>query len=160
MLALAPGMFSPYEPANDAERATLEASWAHGTLQRHLVRLLEFIDRHRDDLRTLATDPGDPLAIAHAMKRLIIHLGTVHHRSEMDDQVRAIHDEIWICGERGSYDREFIKHDWTSRHASNWRRWRIKEYLFVVDHSVGAIFEGMHHGQGAAGAEQEVGRGF
>lgn len=146
-------MFSLYEPANDAERSTLEASWASGTLQRHLVRLLEFIDRHRDDLRTLAPDPGDSMAIVHAMKRLIIHLGTVHHRSEMDDQVRAIHDEIWICGERGSYDREFIKHDWTSRHASNWRRWRIKEYLFVTDHSVSEIVAHVRNGHVLSGSE-------
>jgi len=152
MLLPAPGMFSNFEPANDAERATLEASWAQGRLQRHLARLLEFIDRHRADLCLLATDPQDPLAIVHATKRLIIHVGTVHHRSEMDDQLRAIHDEIWICGEKGSYDRAFITRDWTSRHASNWRCWRLKEYLFVADHSVEAIFARMHEVRPASSA--------
>jgi len=135
---------SHYAPANDAERATLEEHWAGGRLQERLTRVLEFVERHREEIRwraSAATAAPDPLAFVETVKRLIIEAGSVHHRSEMHDQVRAIHDEIWIRGERGDYDREFITRNWTSRHAAAWRHWRLKEYVFVANHAVGAITE-------------------
>lgn len=122
-----------YAPANDAELRTLQEDWADGELLTHAVRLVEFIDRHRADILALAGPGADAAVKVQTIKRQIIRLESVCTLSEMLDQRRAIHDEIWFRGERGEYDRHHIVHDWTSRHAAAWRRWRLKEYLFVVD---------------------------
>jgi hypothetical protein len=131
--------FAPYQPANDAERDTLEAGWSSGKLQRHGTRLLAFVQRNREVILRSAGERRDAEALLNATKRLIIEAGVVHPSSEMRDQVQAIADEIWIRGERGEYDRTYIAHEWTSLHAANWRRWRLKEYLFVADRCAAEI---------------------
>ena len=122
-----------FAPENAAEFTALETSWANGKLRRHVERLLTFVERNRGDILRLAGDACDGEALLSTTKRLIVQAGSVHPPSEMRDQAREIQDEIWICGERGEYDRTNIAHEWTSRHAANWRRWRLKEYLFVAD---------------------------
>jgi hypothetical protein len=123
---------SDLEPANDGERIALELSWARGALDRYLGRLLTFVDRNRAEIVQLA-DGEDPDALVEAAKRVVVRAGHVDLSSEMRDQVQRICDEIWIRGERGDYDRAHITQEWTSLHAANWRRWRIKEYVFVID---------------------------
>lgn len=128
-----------YAPANDAEWRTLQSSWSRSELQTHAVRLLEFVDRHRLEILALAGPQAGADAKLQTLKRQIVSLESVCTLTEMLDQRRAIHDEIWFRGERGDYDRANIVHEWTSRHAASWRRWRIKEYLFVVDRCAEAM---------------------
>ena len=90
-------VISEYEPANDAERQTLEARWANGHLRRHVAHLLAFTDRHRGDIQRLA---GDPL------------------------------------------------------HAANWRRWRLKEYLFVADCCAAEIIDRLAAAESTASDQQ------
>ena len=52
---------------------------------------------------------------------------------ELKDQKREIENELWYRGEEGNGNRSGIQLEWTARHAAEWRRWRIKEYLFVAD---------------------------
>ena len=118
---------------NEAAIEALEASWANGTLRPHVERLLTFVERNREEILQSCVNVGDGLALLSATKHLIIRAGVVHPPSEMRDQVQEIQDEIWIRGERGDFDRQNIAHEWTSRHAANWRRWRLREYLFVAD---------------------------
>lgn len=142
-------------PANAGEAVALELAWARGSLDRHVERLLAFIDRNRDDIVQLAAErlrtptSGDeapsittraesPLApedaaLLDAVKCVVGRAGAVHLASEMRDQLQVIRDELWIRGERGDYDKAHITEEWTSRHAANWRRWRLKEYAFVID---------------------------
>jgi hypothetical protein len=130
------GEFAEYEAANDDERRTLEQSWAEGRLSRHVEQILAFLDRQKEDILRLTGGSPDPVEILRTTKRMIVQAGTLHPQSEMKDQIRAIHDEIWIRGEKGDYRRERITEDWTQKHAPAWRRWRIKEYLFVADRCV------------------------
>ena len=130
---------SEYLPANAAERTTLEARWARGDLHDHAVRLVQFVDRHRSEILAFAGAATDPAAKVHTIKQQIVRVQSVCTLSEMQDQTRAIHDEIWFRGERGEYDRRHIAHEWASRHAAAWRRWRLKEYLFVVDRCAEAM---------------------
>jgi hypothetical protein len=123
---------SDIEPANEGERIALELTWARGALDRYLERLLRFVERNRDEIQLLAGS-DEPVALAEAAKRVVARAGHVDLSSEMRDQVQRICDEIWIRGERGDYDRAHITQEWTSKHAANWRRWRIKEYVFVID---------------------------
>lgn len=122
-----------YAPANDAEWRALQDNWMRGGLHTHAVRLVEFIDRHREEIIALAGPGAEAEAKLRTIKRQIVRVESVCSLSEMRDQARAIQDEIWYRGERGEYDRQHIAHEWTSRHAVAWRRWRLKEYLFVVD---------------------------
>lgn len=130
---LDPSALAPFEPTDDTEREALETSWASGKLQQHGARLLAFVQRNRDAILRGAGERRDADALLSATKQLILAAGVVHPSSEMRDQVQAIADEIWIRGERGEYDRTHIAHEWTSLHAANWRRWRLKEYVFVAD---------------------------
>jgi hypothetical protein len=135
------GPLAPYAPANEAERTTLAERWAHGELRLHMERLLAFVERNRLEVVRLAKGVRDREVLLAACKRLIVEAGTVHHPSEMRDQMRAIEDEIWIRGERGEYDRVHIAYEWTSRHAASWRQWRLKEYCFVADRCLTEIEE-------------------
>lgn len=121
------------EPANDDARDALEREWASGRLDPYGERLLAFVTRHRAAIVQRAGPDADAHALLLAAKQHVILAGAVHPRSEMVDQAREIQDEIWIRGERGEYDRQHIAHEWTSRHAANWRRWRLTEYLYVMD---------------------------
>lgn len=121
-----------YHPANAAEREALERELANGHLDPHRVRLEEFCDRLHGQIAERAGSSAGAPDLLRACQVLIVEFGGVHPPSELQDQLRAIHDEIWFRGERGEYDRERIVQDWICRHAANWRRWRLKQYFFTL----------------------------
>jgi hypothetical protein len=51
----------------------------------------------------------------------------------MADQIKEINNEIWFRGEHGDFDRSKIQEEWAVRFAGQWRSWRVKEILYVVD---------------------------
>lgn len=120
-------------PLSDAAVAALARSWDAGELHGHAERVLGFVVRHRAEVLRLAGASPTEHTLLDAARQLIVQAGSVHAMSEMRDQMKAIRDEIWIRGERGDYDRQNIASDWTSQHAANWRQWRVREYLYVVD---------------------------
>jgi len=122
-----------YSPANDCEREALERRWYAGELWRHYAQLLEFLARHRHEFQPSASAPPDADTVVAGVKRLIVHTGSIHHSAEMHDQIEAIRKEIWIRGEQGNHDRETIARLWAECHAESFRRWRLKEYVYVVD---------------------------
>lgn len=122
-----------HAPSNEAERVALERRWYEGELWRHYVHLLTFLDRHRHELQTSGRDFSTPDTVLAKVKRLLAETGSIHHSTEMRDQLAEIRREIWIQGEHGFYDREQIAREWAAQHAANFRRWRLKEYVFVVD---------------------------
>lgn len=115
------------------ERAELERLWANDALRHHHQQVLAFAHEQRAEILQLADGRRESVALAGAARQLIARLRSVHQPSEMRDQVREMHNEIWYCGQRGEYDHPRIKQEWTTRHASSWRRWRIKEYLFLAE---------------------------
>lgn len=156
-------------PANAGEAVALELSWARGSLDCHVERLLAFVDRNRDDIVQLAAErsrapdsdeetpsisaraetphaPHDAVLLD-AVKCVVGRAGAVHLASEMRDQLQVIRDELWIRGERGDYDKAHITEEWTSRHAANWRRWRLKEYAFVIDRVAERVLARIASGQ-------------
>lgn len=118
---------------NDAEIAEMQRRWENGHLPHYVTVLLPFVERHRTDILCIAGGASDPGALLSGTKRLIMRWRVVHLCSEMKDQWHEMRNEIWIQGERGDYDVARIMHDWIAQHAANWRRWRVKEYLFVAD---------------------------
>lgn len=130
-----------------------------GDFQTHAVRLVEFIERHRGEILALAGPTADAGAKLMTLKRQIVQQQSVCSQSEMMDQARAIHDEIWYRGERGEYDRRHIAHEWASRHAEAWRRWRLKEYLFVVDRCADRMLAHLDEDPGSGAGQAGVGCG-
>tara|TARA_B110000037_G_C16974121_1_gene446292 strand:+ start:89 stop:544 length:456 start_codon:yes stop_codon:yes gene_type:complete len=122
-----------YHPTKE-EFARLNDLWKSGKLDRHIANLIAFSKNYHNEILSLSPSPFELRDILLTIKRQIVMIGSVNRRSEMDDQIRAIHDEIWIRGENGDFDRKRIQQDWTLQHAENWRRWRIKEYLYLIDH--------------------------
>lgn len=129
------------EELPDEELLALEQRWFEGKLLERIDRLMLFVENHRNEILSHAAAHRDVGALTEAVKTLILHKGSVHMPSELRDQMREIQAELWYRGERGETDHSRIKQEWTDRHASNWRRWRIKEYLFVADHCAAEIAE-------------------
>lgn len=127
-----------------AERAELERRWSNDELRHRHEQVLAFARAQRAEILQLANGSREPMAMAAAARRLIARLRSVHQPSEMRDQVREMHNEIWYCGQRGDYDHPRIQQEWTARHASSWRRWRIKEYLFLAERCAGEIADIIH----------------
>lgn len=125
--------------AAEKEMLALECSWFEGKLLSHVDRLLLFVKTNRQKILELSGGSEDERAMLAAIKTLVKQTGSVDLPSELKDQVREIHSEIWIRGEKGDYDRRRIQREWTAAHAAAWREWRIKEYLFVADRCSGQI---------------------
>lgn len=121
------------EPATQAELKTLNAEWEAGKLSGISGHLLEFVDRHRAEILSLARDSYSPEDLLAATRQVVRQRGFIHLPTDMADQIREISNEIWYHGERGDFNRAKIQEEWTVKHAMTWRKWRVKEILYVVD---------------------------
>ncbi len=119
---------------NEAELQALENYWRCGQLQSRSICIVNFVECHRDEILQLAGEGRDSAALIAATQRLICEYRSLDLPSELHDQRHEIDNEIWYRGEKGDYDRARIQREWTERHAPNWRRWRIIEYLYVTYH--------------------------
>jgi hypothetical protein len=118
----------------DEELKIIEGLYKSGQLNGICTHLMEFVSRHREEIKAIASrgiQPND--AFLDATKQLIQHRGSIHLPSEMADQIKEINNEIWYRGEHGDYNRSKIQEEWAMRYASMWRNFRIKEILFVCD---------------------------
>jgi hypothetical protein len=121
------------EPTTQSELKTLGAEWDAGKLAGISGHMLEFIDRHRADILALAKDSYSPEELLAATRQVVRQRGFIHLPTDMADQIREISNEIWYHGERGDFNRAKIQEEWTVKHAVTWRKWRVKEILYVVD---------------------------
>jgi hypothetical protein len=117
----------------EKETLALECSWFEGRLLSHIDRLISFVKANRQKILELAGGSQDERVLLTTAMAFVRQTGSVDLLSELKDQAREIHSEIWIRGERGDYDRRRIQREWTVEHAAAWREWRIKEYLFVAE---------------------------
>ena len=127
-----------YAPSEEG-LAVLWNRWDAGEYAHHVHNLLGFVEEKHEFLRRAVAESDGSEGCLAAVRALLIQLGTVHPKNEMRDQMKAIHDEIWYRGERGEHDRSQIVANWTKLHAASWRRWRIMEYLFVLDREADAV---------------------
>jgi hypothetical protein len=122
-----------FDPPNAAETFALELRWYEGRMLPYAEWLMDFAGRHRAEILALAAGSGEPAALVAATKRLIVQRGSLRRAEELHDQIHEIENELWYRGEKGDHDRRRIQQEWTVANACAWRRWRIKEYLFVAD---------------------------
>ncbi len=119
-------------PTQD-ELRTLNQEWEAGKLGGISAHLLEFVERHRSEILALANHSYSPEELVDAVRRCVRQRGFIHLPLDMADQIREISNEIWYHGERGDFNRAKIQEEWTVKHASTWRRWRVKQILYVID---------------------------
>lgn len=120
------------ESLTPEEQQALEIRWYEGRMLAYVEWIHAFAEKHRGEiLRIAGPDPSADQLIA-AVKQMIIQRGSMHMAAELKDQMREMEKELWYSGEQDERARREIKQRWTARHAAAWRRWRIKEYLFVV----------------------------
>jgi hypothetical protein len=115
------------------ELKTLKTEWESGKLSGISAHLLEFVDRHRDEILAAANFSYAPDELIAAVRQIVKLRGFIHLPLDMADQIREISNEIWYHGERGDFNRAKIQEEWTVKHAQTWRKWRVKQILYVVD---------------------------
>jgi hypothetical protein len=120
---------------SSVEAEALRDRWVEGAYQPFQEYLRGFLRQHRRFLAEQCANE-EPESALDVAKSLVVENGCVDLRSEMRDQLQAIHDELWYRGEEGQWDREAIVERWTREHAPAWRRWRTMEYLFVLEQMV------------------------
>jgi hypothetical protein len=121
------------EPPTQDELKTLKKEWDEGRLAGISTHLLEFVDRHRADILSLARNSYAPEELMAAVRQYVRQRGFIHLPLDMADQIREISNEIWYHGERGDFNRAKIQEEWTVKHAQTWRKWRVKQILYVVE---------------------------
>lgn len=119
----------------------IEGLYKSGQLNNICLHLLEFVNRHKGEIREIAKKNRLNNSNVEATKQLIQHRGSIHLPSEMADQIKEINNEIWYRGEHGDYDRAKIQEEWAMRYASMWRNFRIKEILYVAEQKASEINE-------------------
>ena len=117
---------------SEAELRTLHEEWTKGKLKNLSNHLLEFIDRNRAAILKL-TKSRSPDKVVDAAKKFVRRRGFIYLPLDMADQIHEIANEIWYHGEKGVFDRRKIQEAWTVEHAPNWRRWRVKQILYIID---------------------------
>jgi hypothetical protein len=132
-----------FEPTTQRELQTLNAEWAEGKLVGISTHILEFVDRHRAEILALAHNSFSPEELMTAVRNVIRQRGFIHLPLDMADQIREISNEIWYHGERGDFNRAKIQEEWTVKHAQTWRRWRVKQILYVVDRRASDVVESL-----------------
>lgn len=120
------------ESLTPEEQQALEIRWYEGKMLPYVEWIHDFAAKHRQEILRLAGPGATAEQLVVAVKELIAQRGTMHLAAELKDQMREMEKELWYRGELDSRARAEIKQQWTVRHAAAWRRWRIKEYLFVV----------------------------
>lgn len=119
----------------------IEELYKSGQLNNISHHLLEFVSRHRNEIKAIAKVTRGKNANIDATKQLIQHRGSIHLPSEMADQIKEINNEIWYRGEHGDYDRAKIQEEWAMLYASMWRNFRVKEILYVAEQKTTEINE-------------------
>jgi hypothetical protein len=133
MLLMAKGLTREVETTTQEELKTLNTEWETGKLSGVSTHLLDFIQRHRQDILELARFSYAPAELLDAARQVVRARGFIHLPSDMADQIREISNEIWYHGERGDFNRAKIQEEWTVKYAHTWRKWRVKQILYVID---------------------------
>lgn len=130
---------SDFKALTEAEQFALELRWYQERMLPYVDWIMALVERRREEILALANGSHEPAALLAATKCLIADCGTMHMAAELKDQMQEIERELWYRGEKGEHNRAGIKQEWTTRHAASWRRWRVKEYLFVADRCASRI---------------------
>jgi frataxin-like iron-binding protein CyaY len=114
------------------ELLVLEDRWNKGKLNDYVPLVRKFIDAQQEKIKKELGPNANDDRLARTFLKLLLENGTLDHASEMLEQKQEILREIWICAERGDFDRRRITDQWIRTHAPEWRRWRVLVYSFIA----------------------------
>jgi hypothetical protein len=122
-------------PVSDAERTALELSWMdpEKALWKYEAPILNFVRAHRAEIMAAAGPTPADDALVRQVKIFVVRRRSVDMPEELRTQMQLMEAEIWHRGARDQAERNRVKEKWTEDHAANWRRWRVLEYLYIVD---------------------------
>jgi len=122
-----------YYPLEEAER-----KYREGTLKQTEVYLLEFIERHLEEIIDIASEDGEAKDedILNAVKGEILARGSIQPAFELADMIKEINKEIWYKGEtkKCSQNPKDIAEQWQAEYAVKWHEARIFEIFVVLEH--------------------------
>jgi hypothetical protein len=132
-------------------REVAEAKFNAGELSRMQGYLLDFVERHREDIWALAYDGAASPSqedLLDAVKLLILSRGSIQPAAEMGDIMREISREVWYRGEKEHCPQDIatVSADWQEKYAAKWREARLFETLVVLEHSVEPVMGRLHGG--------------
>jgi hypothetical protein len=127
-----------YYPLEEAEK-----KYKNGALRQTEVYLLDFVDRHLEEIMDIAGEDGEikDEDILDAIKGEILVRGSIQPAAELADMIREINKEIWYKGEAGyrCKNPKDIAEQWQMEYAVKWHEARLFETFVVLEHCVNSV---------------------
>jgi len=127
-----------YYPLEEAEK-----KYSEGALKQTETYLLDFVERHLEEIIDIATENGaaEDEDILTAVKGEILARGTIQPAAELADMIREINKEIWYKGEAAhrSQNPKYIAEQWQAEYAVKWREARLFEVFVILEHCANSV---------------------
>jgi hypothetical protein len=127
-----------YYPLEEAEK-----KYREGTLKQTEAYLLDFVDRHLEEIIDIANDGSEVRDddILDAVKGEILVRGTIQPAAELAEIIKEINKEIWYRGEaeHQSQTPKDIAEMWQEKYAAKWQEARLFEIFVVLEHCSNSI---------------------
>jgi hypothetical protein len=127
-----------YYPLEEAEK-----KYKEGALKQTEAYLLDFVERHLDEIIDLANEGGEVKDedILDAVKGEILARGSIQPAAELAEMIKEINKEIWYKGEitNSSQNPQLIAELWQAEYAVKWQEARLFETFVVLEHCASAV---------------------
>jgi hypothetical protein len=127
-----------YYPLEDVEK-----KYQEGALKQTEVYLLDFVERHLEEIIDLANENGEAKDedILDAVKGEILARGSLQPAAELAEIIKEINKEIWYRGEatNHSQDPKDIAELWQAEYAVKWHEARLFETFVVLEHCTSSV---------------------
>ncbi|MCL2282549.1 MAG: hypothetical protein FWC26_04455 [Fibromonadales bacterium] len=127
-----------YYPLEEAEK-----KYRDGALKQTETYLLDFVERHLEEIIDIATENGEAQDedILNAVKGEILVRGSIQPAAELADIIKEINKEIWYKGEAAnqSQNPKHIAEQWQAEYAVKWREARLFEIFVTLEHCANSV---------------------
>ena len=127
-----------YYPLEEVER-----KYSEGALKQIETYLLDFVERHLEEIIDTATENGaaEDEDILTAVKAEILARGSIQPAAELAEMIREINKEIWYKGEASnrSQNPKYIAEQWQAEYAVKWREARLFEIFVILEHCANSV---------------------
>jgi hypothetical protein len=127
-----------YYPLEEAEK-----KYQDGTLRQTETYLLDFVERHLEEIIDIANEDGEAKDedILNAIKGEILARGSIQPAAELADMIKEINKEIWYKGEteNQSQNPKYIAEQWQAEYAIKWREAKLFEAFVVLEHCTSVV---------------------
>jgi hypothetical protein len=127
-----------YYPLEEAEK-----KYQDGALKQTEAYLLDFVERHLEEIIYIANDGGEPKDedILDAVKGVILVRGSIQPAAELAEMIKEISKEIWYKGEaeNQSQNPKDIAESWQAEYAAKWQEAKLFETFVVLEHCASSV---------------------